>query len=59
MRLPAIAFCSATGRVFSWAMSTTGYAYARSSNSVMATTLLKRKWHLIHYRFLVIFLNTN
>ncbi|AFY34345.1 hypothetical protein Cal7507_3959 [Calothrix sp. PCC 7507] len=39
----AYAACSATGRVFRWAMSTMGYAYARSSNSVMATTLLKRK----------------
>ncbi|WP_375491268.1 hypothetical protein [uncultured Nostoc sp.] len=48
----AYASCSATGRVFRWAI-------ARSSNSVMATTLSKRKWHLIHYRFLVIFLNTN
>ncbi|MBD2521031.1 hypothetical protein [Nostoc sp. FACHB-133] len=42
----AYASCSATGRVFSCAI-------ARSSNSVMATTLLKRKWHVIHYRFLL------
>ncbi len=28
-----------------------GFANARSSKSVMATTLLELKWHLIYYRF--------